>query len=62
MDREYTQLTYTTPVEEMPKTEEVLGLPTLTAGLGTILTLWGCPDCGAIVWDQRVHNRWHARR
>jgi hypothetical protein len=22
-------------------------------------TLVGCNDCGAIVWDVELHNRWH---
>ena len=68
MRREYTKIEYTSPVETMgaqeaqPPWEVLLGIPTVTDGLGTKLTLWGCPDCGTLVWDQQAHDKWHARR
>lgn len=60
--RSYTRLEYTSPVESMPQKQEVLGLPVATEGLGVKLILWGCPDCGLTVWDQSLHDRWHARQ
>ena len=60
--RIYTRLEYTSPVESVPEPEEVLGHQVQTLSFASKFELWGCPDCGAMVWDQELHNRWHARR
>jgi len=60
--RIYTRLEYISPVEAVMKPEEILEQPVKTSLLTSKFEFWGCPDCGAMVWDQEQHNRWHARR
>lgn len=61
-DREYTKLEYTSPIESVPEPDEMLGTQVETITFASKVVLFGCPDCGSIVWDQRVHDKWHARR
>jgi predicted RNA-binding Zn-ribbon protein involved in translation (DUF1610 family) len=60
--REYTKCSYTNPVISVPEIEVALEQQVETVGLATTLVLFGCPDCGSLVWDQQAHDRWHARR
>ena len=52
----YTQIDYQSPIMSKPgDTSDVLVLTSK-------LTLWGCNDCGLLVWDHQVHNRWHEQQ
>lgn len=52
--REYTKLEYLSPVESVPPGDDG-SLITLAVKI----ILWGCPECGATVFDQNIHEWWH---
>jgi hypothetical protein len=58
----YTKCDYISPVESFPKSEDVLDQKVDTTTLGVTVTVWGCDECGSLVWDQAMHNRWHHQK
>ena len=54
----FTRVDYTSLVE--PRGGKDYDDPIIS--LVTVLTLWYCDECGALVVDQPIHKEWHAKQ